>query len=901
MTELTEKIVDIAARQVPMPGWSYTPDSAGLEKRLRNAIKTLDSPRMKSMEKEEFDAAGAVASVPLGTWEEGDEADEAIAPGTFVEIRRNQTSGHGVVLGEKIQESRVHVIALMSAGDIWDPLREDIMFAVPSLIPPDLALRCSLEDIVTEDIHVQARVKVLQHIRQVERGVEDASANITRTGIDAYALLKSKDPDGWGSTTVAEVARLFHRKPTLVSIFATHKYLMERPEYFVTDHAYLLSQTFDVRPQSHVDNIRAVTDWYRLRDGPIQDFAERARPVISAQIKLYSESRADTPSQRPAKHKWTPEDITILTFLHQSLQPKRSVQMDPYSNGQSAILRALNPDIEVDDHQIHMVLVNLGVYAPWQDVYSLRRNMHLDLEDPETSSQSKATDALVARSLSKPPAPGAPLGPEDFYPTDPLDHLRHDFGDTPIYVIDDSGAQELDDGVSVEAVPGEPDSYWIHVHIADPASVIPPTHILAQRAQKQSQSAYFLHRSWPLLPRSLMFSGRRGFSLADQVANNVLTFSSKINATGDLVESVVRAGIGRNIVQLAYDDVDLALRGETIARFYPFSLPPPPRPKPQLPERHLADLRVLSMLRDRLIKNRFAKGVIEPNSETAMLSDYKSPQNIESPTVRPSEFLGFPEFSYCTTSIDQITGGARGIVAESMKTACRTASLWCVERGVDVIRRTATSLEATPENLERLRAMRTSSGYVDVAVMAELSTGLPLANYSLTPDGHYSLGVADGEGYTRSTSPLRRFSDLVVHYQIHRALLKEKPYFSTAYLTDYIRWLKRDDQLKKRTESLHDRSWALIALRRWLEAPRTDIPDPLADLQAIVMRSVRINTIVNTVQSEVRIPVLGISATLVGITQKQIYNWRIAGSLPVEIDQILLGVRPNLSVRNRKV
>ncbi|KAJ7745720.1 hypothetical protein B0H16DRAFT_1422161 [Mycena metata] len=903
ITQLTEKIVDIAANQEPPEGWAHTPHLMATEKRLRNVIPTVDSFRLPTMEKRNFDLAANTASVPeVGNWTEEEGASEAsFEPGTFIEIRRNNIFSHGVVLGEVIQESRVHVIALMDGGDVWDPLREDVMFSVPSLVSPDLARRCSTQEIAADDIQLQARIKVLQHIRQVERAVEAATADLVRKGLDIYALVKSRDPDKWATTTVAEVARLYNRNPTLVAVFATHKHLMDNSEYFGPDHAYLLNQTFDVRPASHIKTIRMITEWSRQRDGPIQDFAKRAIPVISAQRKLNLETRADIPSQRPAPHTWTPEDVTILEFLHQSLQPKRTVQVDPYSIGQSAILRALNPGQEVDDHEIHMALIDLGVYAPWQDIYSLRRTLNLDLEDPKTSVKAQATDALVQRSLSKPPAPGAPLGPEDFYASDPLDHLRHDFGNMPIYVIDDSSAQERDDGVSIEAVPGEPDSYWIHVHIADPGSVIPPTHILAQRAEKQSQTVYFMHRTWPLFPKSLMFSGRPGFSLSNQVSNNVLTFSSKINAAGDLVESVVRPGIARNIVQLTYDDVDLVLTGKTITRFYPFSPPPPaPTSKPNFPEQHLADLRTLLMLRSRLVQNRLAKGVIEPNGETATIADYAQPQNVESPTMQPSEFRGFPEFSYWTTSIVEITSGSRGLVAEAMKIACRTASLWCVRHDVDIIRRTASPLAATPENLERLRNMRDGNGFVDVASITALASSLPLADYSVTPDSHWSLGIVDGEGYARATSPLRRFCDLIGHYQIHRALLKEKSYFSSAYLTDYIKWLKRDDVLKRRSENLHNRFWALVMLRRWLEAPRTDIPNPLENLQAIIMRLPRINTVTNTMESEVRIPALGISANLVGITVKQARNWRIATSMSVEIDRIRLGVRPSLTVRDKK-
>ncbi|KAJ6512949.1 hypothetical protein C8R45DRAFT_812055 [Mycena sanguinolenta] len=836
----------------------------------------------------------------MGDWlEEQDTSGEMFTPGTFVEMRRNEQATHGVVLGEMSKDNRKHVMALVSTGEVWDPLREDIMFSVPALVAPDLARRCSMLEIAVEESQLNARIKVLQNIRQIERAVEAATSDIMRSSLDVYSVVKSRDPNEWATTTVAEVARLFSSKPSLVTIFATHKYLMDRPECFVAKHGYILSQSFDVRPASHIATLNAVSEWCRQPSGPIQGFAKRALPIISANRRLRLEHGNDIPSQRPAKHSWTPEDISILTFLHHTLQPMRSVQKDPYTIGTSAIIHALDPKQTVDDHEVHMTLVDLGVYAPWQDVYSLRRSLELDLEDPQTSSKAKATEALVQRALSAPPRNG-PLGPEDFYASDPLDHLRHDFGDMPVYVIDDAYAQELDDGISVEAVPGEPDSYWVHVHIADPGSTIPPTHILAQRAAKQSQSAYFIHRTWPLFPKSLMFSGRPGFTLAHQSENRVLVFSSKVDADGDLVACVVRPGIARNFVKVTYNEVDLALTGETMPCSYPFSVPPPPPQKRDFPDRQLEDLRTLMMLRNRLAKHRFRKGVIEPNGEYANLTNFVTPQNIDSPTMQPSEFRGFPEFSYFVTTSSDMARGARGMVAEAMKLACRTASRWCVERGVDVMRRSASPMSGTPEQMEKLRALRDEDGFLDVGLITAGADGMAVGDYTLNPAAHWLLTVREGEGYTRATSPLRRFSDLVVHWQIHASLLGKKPPFSRAYLYDYIKWLKHDDQLKKRTDTLHQRFWVLVALNRWLEAPRTDIPDPIAGLQAIIMRPLRVNSLTNELQSEVRIPSLGIAAVLGKIGAREALHWELAGSRNVKIDEIKLGVRPTLTVSTVK-
>jgi hypothetical protein len=391
-----------------------------------------------------------------------------------------------------------------------------------------------------------------------------------------------------------------------------------------------------------------------------------------------------------------------------------------------------------------------------------------------------------------------------------------------------------------------------------------------------------------------MFSKRAGFSLSSQNENRVLTFSSKINSNGDLVDCVVRPGIGRNFLILSYDEVDLALTGKIAPRSYPFGIPPPPPTKPQLFERHMNDLRTLTMIQHRVMKNRVAQGIIEPNAEAPNFKRFVPAENIESPIMRSSEFRGFPQFDYYVADMTTSAATARGLVAESMRLACRTASRWCTERGVDVIRRIGSPLVVTPTAEEQLLSMRDENGFVDIAHITALATSLPTAENSLTPGAHWGMGIREGEGYTRATSPLRRFADLIGHYQIHRALLGEKPYFSRTYLEDHLKWLKHDDQLKKRTETLHQRFWVLMALRRWLEAPRTDIPDPLSNLEAIIMRQVRFNTVTNSFQAEVRIPRLGISGFLENISLRRRGDWVISRTIPVKFQDLLLGVRPRL-------
>ena len=118
------------------------------------------------------------------------------------------------------------------------------------------------------------------------------------------------------------------------------------------------------------------------------------------------------------------------------------------------------------------------------------------------------------------------LGPDDFYPTDLPESIRHDFGQLPVYTIDDNGAQELEDDNSIE----HPSSFWVHVHVADPTAILPPTYSIARRARDSVYTIYFNHGSRSMLPESLVKDEiGLGNALGTGQAENVMTFSAKVD------------------------------------------------------------------------------------------------------------------------------------------------------------------------------------------------------------------------------------------------------------------------------------------------------------------------------------------------------------------------------------
>ncbi|KAF7312450.1 RNB domain-containing protein [Mycena indigotica] len=881
---LADELITTAALPDPPAGWTSIHKE---EKRYATLIKTRESARMASLQKTTFNSVAPTESV---------NDDTPFIPGTFVELRRNEVSSTGVVLGEKKADSRSFVVVLTASGEVWETMRNDIFFASPNLVIPAMAERCGTETIAEDKAQLNARVKVLQSIREIQNRLDLAVKNTARRRVDIYAATRARQSDQWATTNLAQATSLLYSDPTLVQIFATHVQLMSDSEHFEPAADYLVSGRVYIRPHSHLATLNKIQEWRRLPDGPIQSFVSRARSIIEANKQRHEATRNDTPSSKLAKHVWTHDDQQIIDFLRRALQPRRSVQEDPYALGRNFIIRELYPSVPAtDDVVLHQTLVDLGVYAPWQDLVSLRDRLELDQREIVDTSP---VERLVRRTLSinSAPAKREILGPEDLYRTDPLDHLRHDFAQMPIYVIDSPDAQELDDGISIEPVANEPDSYWVHVHIADPASTLPPTHTLSMMAAKKSETAYFSHRTWPLFPHSLTKSGLSGFSLTEGKENRVLTFSSKVNVNGDLKQSVVRPGIARNLIRFSYDQVTVALDGAPSHIQYPLlSEPPPALQYAPIPEAHMANLRLLRIVCQRVIARRLKTGVVEANNSTPSIINFASPVGITSPATKPTEFSGFPTFDVSVQTYSDLFKGSAGIVAECMKLACRTASRWCHERDVDVLRRTAMPVEGTAANLKKLRAMRDERGYVNPRAYNALTLNPPTAILTLEPGPHWTVGALEGEGYTRATSPLRRFSDLLVHYQIHSALLGKDSFFSRDYMHDYKLALAYQDRQKKTANKHHVKYWVLMALKRYMEGPRQDALD-LNDLSATVSASVRVNIVHNTLQSPVDIPALGVQAMLKDVPKAVADSWTIGAELRVRVKEVQLGLSPTLIV-----
>lgn len=456
---------------------------------------------------------------------------------------------------------------------------------------------------------------------------------------------------------------------------------------------------------------------------------------------------------------WTADDLEIISFLHMWASTQKFSAVSRYHSIAASILRALEryQEVEYLDESVGWTfLQEIGWIKPWeiQSRYRLRLP-GLELE------RGGGVKPVEARSEQ--------LKPDLFA------GRRKEF-DLRCFCIDAESATDIDDGVSLEATE-TPGQYWVHVHVADPASRVRPDSAWAGQAAAQTQTTYL----WGHFAR--MFGDeaiREAFSLAN--GKPCLTFSAKVNEDGALLEYEIAPAMLRNVMYVSPAVVAQTCGDE------PWSPPPPEEmfsvgnptkctPAPSrtmakaedLSPKDVSDLSILSRLAAKLHSRRLAKGAV--------------PYYFSRPEVEVSfegvEVINTPDgFMRCNgdPSIRVLYGRNTGsmLVASIMQLAGEVAARWCTARGIPI------PFRVQPRAAENEKALRQ---FAD-RCFPKLRNGEPLTSeewrtfmflsggtdVSTQPAPNFAMGI---DLYTKATSPLRRYSDLLVHWQIEAGLLEE--------------------------------------------------------------------------------------------------------------------------------
>jgi hypothetical protein len=415
-------------------------------------------------------------------------------------------------------------------------------------------------------------------------------------------------------------------------------------------------------------------------------------------------------------------------------------------------------------------LQEIGAIPPWQSLapYTLRLNdtgRILPLASPKYSNTQGFTEDKIA-------------------------HLRKDWEGLPVYCIDDALAGEIDDGISVEKtdVPGQ---YWIHVHVADPAAHIDPQSDVAKIAQSSTETIYWPERILPMLQTEF---SQANLSLAND--RPCLTFSTKMNINGDVLDYKIIPGKVHDVIYLTPATVEEAISGappkssarQLVHQVGPDSAPKTPtRPlheSHELLDVHKDDLRILQKLGVARLKQFAQKGGVflndrfpSPFVSVSFGDDAPLEQQDPEETTRLFRHAGDPTIQISCKTGDELTRGLslppNPYVMAFMLTAGEVAARWCHDRGIPA------PFRVTPRNpdhdpydfyLKNVLPSQDKNGIPDEEKLNEYVSMVGKVQLSTTPGPHALIGL---DMFARCTSPLRRYVDMLLHWQVEGALLEE--------------------------------------------------------------------------------------------------------------------------------
>ena len=139
---------------------------------------------------------------------------------------------------------------------------------------------------------------------------------------------------------------------------------------------------------------------------------------------------------------------------------------------------------------------------------------------------------------------------------------------------------------------------------------------------------------------------------------------------------------------------------------------------------------------------------------------------------------------------------SRALVTDAMLMAGKAVARFCLDQGIPI----PFATQAPPENGEEP---------TDLATMYARRRGFKPTRLMIEPDRHAGLGL---DLYTRATSPLRRYSDLLVHQQLRAWLAGREP-LAASQIVARIGESDAASVAIRRGERLSNQHWKLLFLR----------------------------------------------------------------------------------------
>lgn len=379
--------------------------------------------------------------------------------------------------------------------------------------------------------------------------------------------------------------------------------------------------------------------------------------------------------------------------------------------------------------------------------------------------------------------------------------------DDVVYCIDSKNPLEIDDGISIKAL--SKNEYLVSTFVADPSSYLNPDSLIARIAFERGLTLYLPElsgtNSVSLLPAGFSECTQLGYNAKQTRALKVsFRYNVKTRQVIELDDAeVISFGLATKFVKIDYDSVNDILLDKPSA--------------PCIIERYLQnsdvtekqiieDLKNLSKVSHSLNKTAMNKGRV---SLFDQINYKKEIENITESKDKQIQ-LTFKDTYNDDTVINQGNDAkSEELVSEIMVMANNIAGKFFAKHKIPAIYKIQTKLEMSPE-IEKFATEITrkkDASFKELTLYQEYLTKSTIAPF---PSRHEFLNI---NHYATITSPLRRFWDLINHWQLHSFLSTGKPMFNQQQMNYLSLHLKYKDEINTKFSNKVRAFYTFKALR----------------------------------------------------------------------------------------
>lgn len=337
------------------------------------------------------------------------------------------------------------------------------------------------------------------------------------------------------------------------------------------------------------------------------------------------------------------------------------------------------------------------------------------------------------------------------------DTNRLDLTHLKVYTIDDESTQEIDDGLSLETLENGRERLWIH--IADPTRLVMPGDELDLEARRRSTTLYLPTGMIPMFP-PILATGP--MSLVQGRICPALSFGVILDELGGVEDYKICATQIKPTYRLTYEDVDEMLQLGVSA------------------EPEIAAIATWALRREEWRRSQGSISIHMPESVIKV----KNNEEISIEVLDDSQ--------------------ARQLVAEMMILAGEVAGRYGQTHQLPLPFRG----QPQPDLPSDEELVQLPAGPVRFCAVRKC---MPRSEMSITPLRHAGLGL---ETYTQVTSPIRRYTDLLNHFQIKAHLRGDPLPFSAQQLQETMQSVTEAAKAATMVERDTNRYWGLEYLRR---------------------------------------------------------------------------------------